>query len=81
MDENEFTKSIKTYKISLSWIDIKIIKFVKNVKKFGNGSRKDEVKYRETTQGQNHKEGEEGRKSFYILVFVIFAYMYTLSQG
>ena len=48
MDGNEFIKSIITYKISLSWIDIKIIKFVKSVKKF---------------------------------VFIIFAYMYTLSQG
>ena len=44
-------------------------------------SRNFEVKYRKTTQGQNHKEGKEGRKSFYILIFVIFAYMYTLSQG
>ena len=33
MDGNEFIKSIITYKISLSWIDIKIIKFVKSVKK------------------------------------------------
>ena len=30
---DEFIKSIITYKISLSWIDIKIIKFVKSVKK------------------------------------------------
>jgi hypothetical protein len=48
---------------------------------FGNGSRKDEVKCRETRQGQTPKEVQEGRDSFYCLVFAIFAYMYTLSQG
>jgi hypothetical protein len=48
---------------------------------FDNGRRKDEIKCRETRQGQNPKEVKEGRDSFYILVFVIFAYMYTLSQG
>ena len=60
---------------------IKIIKFVKNVKKFGNGRREYEVKYRGTRQGQNRKEGEESRKSFYVFVFVSIAFTYTLSQG
>ena len=71
MDENEFTKSIKTYKISLSWIDIKIIKFVKNVKKFGNRSK--EKQQKDKIIKKVKKAG-----SHFIFLFLLFLLICTL---